>query len=52
MEYITLTLINEYGCELGSDRCLTKDEARQRLLELFEILEPGDTIEFGVITEE
>ena len=50
-EYFTVTLVNSLGCPLGTDYCLTKRELQVRIIELLDTIEPGDTIEFGVVTE-
>ncbi len=47
--YTTVELVNEYGQGLGVEYCRTEQAVREAVLQILEIVGPGDKIEFGTV---
>ena len=47
--YTTVELVNEYGQGLGAEYCRTEQAVREAVLQILEIVGPGDKIEFGTV---
>jgi hypothetical protein len=52
MTYFTLTLKNSLGCDLGTEYFKHRQDLMVYLTYLLDIIESGDTLEFGEVEKD